>query len=198
MSSKNHQAHDYKHDLDLLIISHWFHVSYSTRSGCLWVQREIEKSIRITHVYFRTRGVPNWVIVIIPSSTIISRKLGFPRHVGARWQWMPSNDALRSHHLKEIRKRGLWNFELIFSSFNPRCGLEKILWRSHNCMAMYEAWISLPTQGLWHLCTLIRRGWRGSNKSWKGVPYKVHNIIKKVLVRCSLSKERNLWIIFVF
>ena len=45
MSSENYEANGFGHNLDLLIISHWLHVSYPMRNGCR------EKSIWITHIY---------------------------------------------------------------------------------------------------------------------------------------------------
>jgi hypothetical protein len=45
MSSENYEANGYGHDVDLLIISHSLHVSYTTRVG------RTEKNIQITHIY---------------------------------------------------------------------------------------------------------------------------------------------------
>ena len=56
MSSRIHEANDYGHNLNLLVILHELQVSYPTRRGSR------EKSIQITHVYLRPVTSPNFSI----------------------------------------------------------------------------------------------------------------------------------------
>ena len=107
MSSKNYETNGYRHDMDLLVISHLMHVSYSMRSGCR------EKSIWITHDVYLTANfrvpiftcsrleiVPGWewhfVFLCLPKFTShwLWEGKAMIFFVGPAPEWLPAQTVL--------------------------------------------------------------------------------------------------------
>ena len=91
MSSKNYEANDYIHNLDVLVISYYLHVSYPARSGCRG------KSMWRIHIYRIPKIV--WHIWILEHYSDALRSsfnleivhiMNLVRNKNALWSWWSS------------------------------------------------------------------------------------------------------------